>query len=202
MVFERKEISNMKKEIKPYKQTGPTCAIVCMMMVLQYNGLLDKCSNKEETRLYEMYESKAMGGTPFSALAFHLGKSGLKTELYHSEKNYFSNEKKSISEYIFNYALEEYKEYISKAKEFGLKVYNEINIDTDLLKEKLDEGKLLIIAGKKESFLHAILICEYDDKGFFLYDPLETQKLYKSYKDIEEFMKTEIGKWFLCVNTL
>ena len=110
----------MKKEIKPYKQTGPTCAIACMMMVLHYNGLLDSYSNEEETRLYEMYKSKSMGGTPFSALAFHLGKSGLKTELYHSEKNYFSNEKKLISEYIFNYALEEYKEYISKAKKYRL----------------------------------------------------------------------------------
>ena len=192
----------MKKEIEPYQQNGPTCAIACMMMILRYNGLLDNYSKKEETRLYEMYKSKAMGGTPFSALAFHLGKLGLKTELYHSEKNYFSNEKKSISEYSFNYALDEYKEYISKAKEFGLKVYNKINIDTNLLKEKLDDGKLLIVAGKKETFLHAILICEYDDKGFFLYDPLQSKKLHKSYKDIEIFMKTEIGKWFLSVNTL
>ena len=192
----------MKKEIKPYKQTGPTCAIACMMMVLHYNGLLDSYSNEEETRLYEMYKSKSMGGTPFSALAFHLGKSGLKTELYHSEKNYFSIEKKLISEYIFNYALEEYKEYISKAKKIGLKIYNEINIDIDLLKEKLNEGKLLIVAGKKENFLHAILICEYDEKGFFLYDPLQTKKLHKSYAYIKKFMETEIGKWFLSIDTL
>ena len=192
----------MKKEIKPYKQNGPTCAIVCMMMVLQFNNLLDNYTKEEEMRLYEMYKSKAMAGTPFSALAFHLGKLGLKTELYHSNKDYFSNEKKSISEYIFNYAIEEYKEYISKASKFGLKVYNGININTELLKEKLDEGKLLIVAGNNDNFLHTILICEYDDNGFFLYDPLQTKKIHKSYKDIEKFMETEIGKWFLSVQTL
>lgn len=47
----------MKKEIKPYKQNGPTCAIVCMMMILYANDLLEDFSYSEEMRLYEMYKS-------------------------------------------------------------------------------------------------------------------------------------------------
>ena len=189
----------MKKEIKPYKQNGPTCAIVCMMMILYANDLLEDFSYSEEMRLYEMYKSQSMGGTPFSALALHLGKCGLKTELFHSEKKYFSNKRKLISDYIFNHALEEYKEYIKKAEQEGLKVYNEVDITNDLLKMKLKSNNLIIAAGTHENALHAVLICGYDDTGFYLYDPLYCEKLHKSYKSVEDFMKTDIGKWFLSV---
>lgn len=191
----------MKKEIKPYRQNGPTCAIVCMMMILYFYDLIDNYTYNEEMRLYEMYKSKSMGGTPFSALALHLGKNGLKTELYHSENNYFSNEKKLISEYIFNHALEEYKTYIDEANKYGLKSHNGVDINNNFLKEKIDEGNFLIVAGTHENSFHALLIYEYDETGFYLYDPLYTEKLHRSYKAIKHFMNTEIGKWFLSVKS-
>ena len=191
----------MKKEIKPYRQNGPTCAIVCMMMILYSYDLIDNYTYNEEMRLYEMYKSKSMGGTPFSALALHLGKNGLKTELYHSEKNYFSNEKKLISEYIFNHALEEYQTYIDEAKKYGLKFHNGVDINNDFLKEKIDAGNLLIVAGVHENLLHALLVCGYDETGFYLYDPLHFEKLHRSYKTIKSFMNTGIGKWFLSVKS-
>lgn len=189
----------MKREIKPYKQNGPTCAIACMMMTLFSNGIIDDYSKEEEMRLYDMYKSKVLGGTPFSALALHLGKNGLKTELYHSEKNYFSNNERLIPEDSFNKALEEYKTYIKEAKEYGLEVYNGVDINTKLLKEKLDQDNLIILAGMCEDFLHAVLLCGYDEEGFYLYDPLYNEKKHRSYDLIEFYMTTDIGKWFLTV---
>ena len=34
----------MIKEIKPYKQRGDTCAICCLMMVLEYYGKIEKAN--------------------------------------------------------------------------------------------------------------------------------------------------------------
>ena len=79
----------MDKDIKPYKQRGDTCAIACLMMVLEYYQIMDKANWYDEKRLYKVYGSKYMAGTPFSALAFHLSKNGLDTTIYHSDINLF-----------------------------------------------------------------------------------------------------------------
>ena len=61
----------MDKNIYPYKQKGDTCAIACMMMVLEYYYIMDKANWYDEKRLYRIYGFKYMTGTPFSALAYH-----------------------------------------------------------------------------------------------------------------------------------
>ena len=73
----------MNKNVKPYKQRKDTCAIACMMMVLEYYGVIEKANWYDERRLYRIYGSKYLSGTPFSALAFHLAKNCLKTTIYH-----------------------------------------------------------------------------------------------------------------------
>ena len=69
----------MIKDIKPYKQNKMTCAIACMLMILEYNRKIEEANISDEFTLYDMYHSQYMEGTPFSALALHLGKNGLKT---------------------------------------------------------------------------------------------------------------------------
>ena len=62
----------MDKDVRPYKQRGDTCAIACMMMVLEYYKVIPKANWYDERRLYRLYGSKYMDGTPFSALAVSL----------------------------------------------------------------------------------------------------------------------------------
>ena len=190
----------MVKNVKQYKQRGETCAIVCMMMVLEYYKIMDKANWYDERRLYKIYGSKYMSGTPFSALAYHMSKNGLDTTLYHADLNLFNNDCGVLNDYDFELAMEEYKENLIIAKKSGAKVVNGININIELLKEKLQEGNLVILAGEIYGGYHAILLTGYDEKGFIVCDPLYKDKQYRTYEEIEKFMNTSIGKWFITVN--
>lgn len=190
----------MDKNVQPYKQRGDTCAIVCMMMVLEYYKIIEKANWYDERRLYKIYGSKYMAGTPFSALAFYLAKNGLDTTIYHENQNLFSNEEGAINDIDFNFALGEYKDYLNNAKEKGAKVLNGIDINTDTLKQKLQDGNLVILAGEISGGYHAILLTGYDHEGFKVCDPQYKLKQTRTYDEIEKFMDTSIGKWFISVN--
>ena len=192
--------NKMVKNVKPYKQRGDTCAIVCMMMVLEYYKIIDRANWYDEKRLYKIYGSKYMSGTPFSALAYHMSKNGLDTTLYHADSNLFNNDCGVLNDYDFELAMEEYKENLIIAKKSGAKVVNGININIELLKEKLQEGNLVILAGEIYGGYHAILLTGYDEKGFIVCDPLYNDKQNRTYEEIEKFMNTSIGKWVITVN--
>ena len=190
----------MDSNIRPYKQRGDTCAIVCMMMALEYYGIIDKANWYDERRLYRIYGSRYMSGTPFSAIAYHMAKNGLNTTIYHSSNNLFDNSIGAINENVFNFAINEYKEYLERAKLKGMKVVNGIDINSDLLIELLRDGNLLILAGSLTVNYHAILISSYEDNNFVVCDPLYKTKKTRSIEEIEEYMNTNIGKWFIAVN--
>ena len=190
----------MDKDIKPYKQRGDTCAIACLMMILEYYKVIDKANRYDEKRLYKIYASKYMPGTPFSALAFHLSKNGLDTTIYHSDKNIFNNDKKTFNEKDFNFAMDEYKIYLNRAISKGTKVVNGVNIDTELLKAQLRSGKIIILAGELDNAYHAILISGYDDNKFIVCDPLCKRKQMKTTAELNNFMDTSIGKWFISIS--
>lgn len=187
----------MNKNIKPYKQRKDTCAIACMMMVLEYYNIIEKANWYDERMLYKKYSSRYMNGTPFSALAFHMSKNGLTITMYHENPNLFKNSKKIMD---FELALEEYKKYLVFAERKGTKIINGININISLLKEKLKEDNLIILAGQISGCYHAILITDYDEETFEVCDPLYKEKQTRTYKEIEEFMNTDIGKWFITIN--
>ncbi len=189
----------MDKDIKPYKQRGDTCAIACLMMVLEYYKIMDKANWYDERRLYKIYGSKYMAGTPFSALAFHLSKNGLDIAIYHSDKNLFNNDKNVLSENDFNLAMDEYKTYLDRAILKGTSVVNGINIDAKLLKENLKDGKVIILAGEVLDSYHAILISGYNDDKFIVCDPLYKKKQLKTANELNKFMDTSIGKWFIAI---
>lgn len=189
----------MDKDIKPYKQRGDTCAIACLMMVLEYYKIMDKANWYDERRLYKIYGSKYMAGTPFSALAFHLSKNGLDIAIYHSDKNLFNNDKNVLSENDFNLAMDEYKTYLDRAILKGTSVVNGVDIDAKLLKENLKDGKVIILAGKVLDSYHAILISGYNNDKFIVCDPLYKKKQLKTANELNKFMDTSIGKWFIAI---
>lgn len=195
---ERKQ--KMEKNVRPYKQRGDTCAVVCMMMVLEYYKVIEKANWYDERRLYRIYGSKYISGTPFSALAFHMAKNDLDTTIYHESDNLFENKHNALNKEDFEFAMKEYKEYLGFAKNNGAKVLNGILINTDILKLKLQEGNLVILAGELSGIYHAILLTGYDDKGFVVCDPLYKTKQTRTFEEIENFMNTSIGKWFIAVN--
>lgn len=199
------ELSNkikerMDKNVRPYKQRGNTCAIVCMMTVLEYYKVIEKANWYDERRLYKIYGSKCMSGTPFSALAFHMAKNGLDTTIYHESQNLFENSHNALNKEDFEFAMKEYKEYLGFARNNGAKVSNGISINVDILKQKLQEGNLVILAGELSGGYHAILLTGYSKFGFMVCDPLYKAKQTRTFEEIKNFMNTSIGKWFIAIN--
>ena len=199
-ILKKERKNNMDKNVRPYKQRGDTCAIVCMMMVLEYYKIISKANWYDERRLYRIYRSKYMSGTPFSALAFYMSKNGLETTIYHESQELFKNDQEVINQNDFKFAMDEYKEYLKYAENNGAKIVNGTDITIDVLKQKLQNGDLVILAGEVHGTYHAILLTGYDQYGFKVCDPLYKTKQSRTFDEIEKFMNTSIGKWFISVN--
>lgn len=190
----------MEKDVKPYKQRGNTCAIACMLMVLEYYKIIEKANWYDERRLYRIYSSKYINGTPFSALAFHLAKNNLNTTIYHESKNLFINKNNTFNKEKFELLIKEYKGFLELAKNKGAKVFNGISINTNILKQKLQENNLIILAGSLSGIYHTILLTGYNNTSFSVCDPLYKTKQSKTFEEIESFINTNIGKWFIAIN--
>lgn len=189
----------MEKNIKHYKQRGNTCAICCMLMVLNYYNVIDKINWYDERRLNRIYKSKYIDGVPFSAILYHLSKNNLDVSIYHSENNLFRNNN-VFNDETFDLLLNEYNEFLDNAIKYGVKVYKEVNINIELLKEKLSDNNLIILASQMDNIYHSIFLSECVDNGFIVHDPLNKDKKLMSYNEIDKYMSTNIGKWFIVVN--
>ena len=189
----------MNHNVRPYKQRGDTCAIACMMMALEYFKVLKRANWYDEKRYYRIYGSKYMSGTPFSALAYHFAKNGLETKIFHEDLSLFNNEKKALSDENFQLAMNEYSTMLERAKQVGAKVINGILIDDKLVKQELEEGNLVIVAGEITGGYHAILISGYEKEQFIVCDPLFKSKQIKTEEELNQFMNTSIGKWFISI---
>lgn len=188
------------KDIKIYRQRKDSCAIACLMMTLEYFGIMKKANWYDERRLYRIYKSKYISGTPFAALAYHLSKNGLVTTIYHSNIDLFSNDKTQMSKETFNLLMEEYKELLQMATNSGTKIINGIDINAKLIKEKIQRGEIIILAGKINDTYHAILVTDYENDSFIVCDPLYKDKKIKKKEELDEFMDTSIGKWFIAIS--
>lgn len=188
------------KDIKPYKQKGMTCAISCMLMVLEYYKIIPKANYLYERKYYNSYKSKYINGVPFSALAWHLVKSNLDVELIHSEITMFDNSNNFLSDNEFSESLKEYMLFLKDAKAKGDRVKNGFEIDSSTLKKYIEKGKMIILAGMCGNFLHAILLFGLDNNNFIVCDPLYKNKQRKAFAEIDSFIKTPIGKWCIVVS--
>lgn len=189
----------MVHDIKPYKQKGSTCGIACMLMVLEYYQIIEKANWIYEKKYDRVYRSKYTSGTPFSAIAWHLAKNGLNVELVHSEPNMFNNYDKTFPLETYNNLIAEYIEYIDYSKNKNFKVSNGIDISSEFLQNNIMKNKLIILAGKINGCLHAILLFGYENDEFIVCDPLYKHSQAKTKKEIEEFMNTTLGKWCIIV---
>lgn len=197
LLMERKKV--MEKNVHPYSQRGQTCAICCMIMVLEYYGIISKANWYYENKYYRIYKSNYMDGTPFSALAYHFVKNGIDTEIMHSEVNIFKNDFDYVPQVVFENSMDEYKTFLNSALLKGAKVTNGIDITASSLRKKLEENNLVILAGKHGDYLHAILLVGYEGNTFIVCDPLFKEKQRRTFEEIESFMDTPIGKWCVVV---
>lgn len=190
----------MDKDVKPYKQRGNTCAVVCMMMLLEYYKIIPKADWQKERMYYRGFRSKYMEGTPFAAMAWFMTNKGLDVKMIHSENDLFKNENEYIENNIFNLAVEEYKDYVDKAVAIGAKIENGVDFHCEDIKRKLENDGFVILSGMVNNYLHAVLVTGYDETGFIICDPLYKQKQHRTFEEVEEFIKTPIGKWCLYVS--
>jgi hypothetical protein len=128
-----------------------------------------------------------------------MSKNGLNVVIYHEDINLFNNNKGILDNYDFELAINEYRENLNMAEKVGTKVINGIDINVNLLQEKLQEENLIILAGEISGIYHSILLTGYDDTGFMVCDPLYKDKQVWSFDKIENYMDTSIGKWFIAV---
>ena len=170
-----------------------------MLMILSYYNVIDKINWYDERRLYRIYKSKYIDGVPFSAILYHLSKNNLDVSIYHSENCLFKNSN-VFNDETFELLLNEYNVFLDNAIKYGAKVYKGVNVNIKLLKEKLGENNLIMLAGKIDNIYHSILLSEYVDNGFIVLDPLDKDKKIMSYNEINNYMNTNIGKWFIIIN--
>lgn len=170
-----------------------------MLMVLSYYNVIDKINWYDERRLYRIYKSKYIDGVPFSAILYHLSKNNLYVSIYHSENNLFKNSN-VFNDETFELLLNEYNVFLDNAIKYGAKVYKGVNVNIKLMKEKLSENNLIMLAGKIDNIYHSILLSEYVDNGFIVHDPLDNDKKIMSYNELNNYMNTNIGKWFIIIN--
>ena len=70
------------------------------------------------------------------------------------------------------------------AENNGTKVVNGMDITVDVLKQKLQNGDLVILAGELPGAYHAILLTGYDQDGFKVCDPLYKTKQNRTFDEI------------------
>ena len=186
------------KEVIHYRQHGSTCVVCCMLMLLEYYGVISKVIKYDESRLFKKLKSSYMEGTPFSAAAWYLAKEGLMCELIHSQEKVFKNDN-YIDDETYDCLMDEYLKWCEYSINKGVIINNGVDISCYLLKEKIDCGNKIILAGMVGKILHAILIEGYNDESFVVCDPLKKEKELVKYNQIEEFMNTPLGKWCICV---
>lgn len=194
----KERMSKMVMKVKHYPQRTPvTCAICCLMMVLNYYNKIDEMSYELELSYYNIYRSKFTDGASFAAISYELVSKGLNVELLHSERTMFKNES-YLSDSTFNLLMKEYSEWILKANG-GLSVINGIKISNNVIIEKLRLGNIIIAAGHVGMALHALVINGYEDDEYIVCDPIKTETSKMSKHDMSEYLKTPIGSWIIAI---
>lgn len=187
----------LHKDVKAYVQTDLTCASVCLMMALNYYGILD-ANVKNETLIHSKAKSTFIDGDHFSGLAFQAASLGFETLLIHSFPKMFRNNG-TMSKELFENLIKEYKNYLDKSIILGTKVKNGQEISTESIKKLLEQDYFVIIAGKIGSMLHAVLAIGYNQDGIIVIDPIDGRTYTKNKLDLKRFMDTDIGNWLLAI---
>ena len=198
----------MKKKIRFFRQHSlETCGISCILMILDYYGKVKYPTPGQEMKLYRLYGCRSFKGTLASAIADCLSKNGLHVGLYHSSAEYMENEDGYYPEELYRAMLEEYKETVQQIRN-RVPVETECGFSPDWYREKLDEGKKLIVQcivpgnadGMHDRTLHWILLYGYEDGMFLACDPL-SRKIRLSEEELGYYTKTPVGSVCVAVDS-
>ena len=140
-----------------------------------------------------------MIGTPFSTIAEYLSKKDFDIEVIHSDKNLFHNDNSYLDNGTFIIGMNEYKQHLDKAIKNGVELTTDCEISADLIREKLKNNNMVMLAGHCGYYLHAELVCGYDNDNFIVFDPLKGCKKKMSEEELIRYSKTPIGEWCLSI---
>lgn len=193
------------KKIRFYRQHTPeTCAISCMLMILDFFGKDFPTIGKEQ-QLYRYFGSKVTAGTPGAAVAYALSRRGLDVALVHSSERMMENGGGYYPEELYEAIREEYTSYIQRSEgAFAVKTGAEINCDA--LRRELEKDRLVILQcfvegdadGMHNHVLHGILIYDFDGDSFLACDPMRG-KVTLSEAELEAAVETPLGRMYISV---
>ena len=196
----------MRDKIRFYKQhTMETCGPACMLMILDLYKKVEYPTPKQEMKLYSLYRSNGFKGVNGAAIANCLSKNNLEITLLQSFQQRMDNRDGYYSEELYEVLQEEYQVAVDKCAD-RIKLITHAAITCDLLKQKLDSGKQIILQcivpgnadGIHDYTLHWIVVYGYDGDEFLVCDPLSS-KIRINAEAMEHYMDTPIGR--LCIVT-
>lgn len=142
-------------------------------------------------------------GTLASAIADCLSANGLNVAVYHSSRRFLDNQNGYFPEPLYQAMLAEYTKTIERIRD-RVFVETGCRIAPDWYRERLDEGKLLIVQclvpgdadGMHDETLHWILLYGYEEDEFLACDPLSC-KIRLTGPEAEGYTHTPAGS--VCV---
>lgn len=192
----RKQV--LHRRPSPIRQSGPTCSAACAVMVIDFFGAKVIEQRSAERQIAARSASRHIEGQHFAAIANELALTGLEVILVHSKDPFVNGEMFYAAE--FECLMKEYAQYLERAISNGVVVENNAIFDRARLKQFLEQGYLIILAGEIGwKVLHAKLLTGYNDDGFMVIDPLYGRHRCDEYGYIDKFMSTKIGSWFIAV---
>lgn len=191
----RKEV--LHKNVKPYIQTGLTCGAASLLMAFDYYGILE-ANRDNENLINSRSNSSFIDGNHFAGLAMQASERGLEALLIHSYPEMFMNNG-IMPDSLFQSLMTEYNDYLRVAVASGTKVKNGQEVSMRSIRELMEQDYLVIIAGQKRQYLHALLGVGYNQDGIIVRDPLDGRTYVKNKTELEKFMNSLIGNWVLAI---
>lgn len=196
----------MRKKIRFFKQhTMETCGAACMLMILDLYRKVEYPTPKQEMKLYSLYRSSAFKGVNGAAIANCLSKNNLEITLLQSFQQRMDNRDDYYSEELYEALQREYQAALDKCAD-RIELIANAAITCDLLKQKLDSGRQIILQcivpgnadGIHDHTLHWIVVYGYDGDEFLVCDSLSS-KIRINAEAMEHYMDTPIGR--ICIVT-
>lgn len=189
-------MNTLSRDVETTRQhNGETCSATCLAMALHYFGLSDLTIEAVD-ELYMLTKSDLIPGAHHSGLATEALRRGCAAELAHSEGGLFKNDG-VFDNALFTALLAEYGHHLQEAENLGCSVRNGEPINDSYIHTRLEEGNLLIAAGKWGSAFHSILINGYSNDSYTIVDPISGKTSSVDKKWLENFMNTPLGSWIL-----
>lgn len=215
-----------KKGIFLRQETTETCGISCILMALTAFRRIHKPESSVmdeksiEASFYEMYGGEKPGdgpkeikGTLGGAIAYALGVRRLSVELWHESEALMENRDGYYPPEMHAKMLAAHKGWIDKSNGKTI-VRAGMKIDTETMIDALNKERLLIVQclvegdadGMHDHVLHWILVFDYRDGEFLVYDPQYDRPSNKvpnyitiGKEEMMAYMNTPVGAAVVCV---